>query len=107
MALHAKPVAGNDGHREIVISDWKPHSKNTLKGFFSATLPSGMVLHSLMLHAKGEARWISFPGREWTNEQGEKQYVRNIEFVNRAVADKFRDAVLAALDEYLDAGGAA
>jgi len=42
----AKPAEGIGGHREIRISDWKPHSKNTLVGFFSAALPSGMVLHT-------------------------------------------------------------
>jgi hypothetical protein len=76
----AKPAEGIGGHREIRISDWKPHSKNTLVGFFSAALPSGMVLHNLMLHEKGEARWIGLPAREWTNDQGIKQFAKLIEF---------------------------
>jgi hypothetical protein len=102
---NAKPAEGNGGHRdrEIVISGWKPHSKNTLAGFFTATLASGLVLHDLMLHEKGESRWIAFPAREWTNEQGVKQYARFIEFRDRVTADKFRDAVLAALDRHLEA----
>jgi hypothetical protein len=98
----AKPAAGNGGHREIAISGWKPHSKNTLRGFFSATLPSGMVLHNLMLHEKGEARWVGFPAREWTNQEGQKQFAKLVEFIDRRTAERFRDAVLDALDKHLE-----
>jgi hypothetical protein len=98
---NAKAAVGNGGHREIIIADWNPRSKNTLKGFFSATLPSGMVLHNLMLHQKGESRWIGLPAREWSNEQGAKQYAKLIEFRDRETADLFRDKVLAALDKHL------
>jgi hypothetical protein len=101
MAQNAKPAADNGGHRDIVIADWKPHQKNTLIGFFSATLPSGMVLHNLMLHQKGDARWIGFPAREWTDQQGSKQYTRFVEFRDRAAADRFRDQILDALDRHL------
>jgi hypothetical protein len=101
----AKPAARVDGggNRDIEIADWKPHRKNTLVGTFSATLPSGMVLHNLMLHEKGEARWIGLPSREWTNDHGQKQYAKLIEFVDWATANRFRDAVLAALDRHLGA----
>jgi hypothetical protein len=89
------------GHRDIIIDGWKPLTKNTLRGFFSATLPSGMVLHNLVLHQKGESRWIGLPARGWTNEKGEKQYAQLIEFVDRPTEHRFRDAVLAALDCHL------
>lgn len=101
MSEHTKPAVHNGVHREITISDWKPLSKNTLRGFFSATLPSGMVLHNLMLHQKGAIRWVGFPAREWTNNQGEKQYAKLIEFTDRGTADRFRDSVLDALDRHL------
>ena len=100
-AENAKPAASDSsGHREIAISDWKPHSKNTLVGFFTATLPSGLVLHNLMLHQKNDSRWISFPAREWTDAQGQKQYARFIEFRDRTTADRFRDELISALDKH-------
>jgi hypothetical protein len=86
----------------IVISDWKPYEKNSLRGFFTATLPSGLVFHKLMLHERNGARWIAFPAREWVDAQGKKQFARFIEFTNREAADRFRDQVLAALDRYLE-----
>jgi hypothetical protein len=99
----AKPAAQlvGDGYRGIHIANWKPHSKNTLRGFFTVTLPSGLILRNLMLHEKGDARWIGFPAREWVNAEGEKQYARFIDFASRAAGDRFRDAVLAALDRHL------
>ena len=102
--LDAKPGAVNAGHRSIEIAEWKPHTKNTLRGFLSVTLPSGMVIHNLTLHEKGDARWVGLPAREWTDNQGEKQYAKLIEFTTRAIADRFRDEILLALDRYL--GGA-
>jgi len=86
---------------EIVIGNWRPCSKRSLVGFFSAKLPSGMVLHDLMLHERNGSRWISFPAREWVNGGGEKKYVRLVEFTDRATADRFRDAVLSSLDRHL------
>jgi hypothetical protein len=56
-----------------------------------------------MLHEKNSSRWISFPGCEYKDAAGNKQYTRFVEFTDRAAADKFRDAVLEALDRYLGA----
>jgi DNA-binding cell septation regulator SpoVG len=87
--------------RRIVISDWRPRERNTLRGFFTVTLPSGMVVHDAMLHERGEVRWIGLPAREYTDPAGKRQFARIIEFVNREVQDKFQATVLEALDEYL------
>ena len=99
-AKPADPLPG-DGHRSITIAGWKPLSKNTLRGFFSATLPSGMVIHNLTLHEKNGARWVGLPSREWTTDTGEKNYAKLIEFADRHIANRFRDHVLEALDRHL------
>jgi hypothetical protein len=101
MAANAKPAAGSGGHRKIIIRDWKSHQKHTLQGFFTATFPSGLVLHDLMLHQKNGVRWIAFPAREWKDSQGNRQFARFVEFSDRGAADRFRDAVLEALDRHL------
>lgn len=85
--------------REIEISEWKTYERNTLKGFFTATLPSGMVLHHLMLHKKGEARWISAPAREAKDENGNAQFLPFLTFTTPDTRNRFRDSILAALDE--------
>lgn len=88
---------------EIQVQDWKPFEKNTLRGFFTVILPSGLVIHSVMLHVKGDSRWISFPAREYTNQQGEKEYARLLEFTDSKIGNRFRDQVIAALDRHLTA----
>ncbi len=89
------------GRRNIQITAWKPVVRNTLISFFSVTLPSGLPIHSVAVHAKGENRWLGMPAREWTGQDGTKQYAKLIAFADRAAANPFRDQVLAALDRYL------
>ena len=67
-----------------------------------ATLPSGLILNSLMLHERNGARWVGLPAREWTNTEGVKQFAKLVEFADRRTADKFRDSVLDALDQHLE-----
>jgi|SRR6516162_473803 hypothetical protein len=97
----AKPAGVTGGNRSILITAWKPHSKNTLTGFVSCVLPSGMIVHGLTIHRKNDARWVGMPSKEWINDQGAKQYTPILEFTTRIIAGKFRDGVLAALDQYL------
>jgi hypothetical protein len=82
-----------------VASDWKAFSKNTLKGFFTLQLPSGMVIHGLTAHVKGESRWIGLPGQKFVKTDGTTSYTPVIEFTDRLTADRFRDLALAALKE--------
>jgi hypothetical protein len=86
--------------KQIKIRNWIPRTKNTLRGFCTLELPSGMVIHDVMLHEKGDSRWIQFPAREYTDSEGEKQFARFIEFTNRAIANRFRDLVIASLDRH-------
>jgi hypothetical protein len=89
--------------RTFAISDWRPFVKNTLRGFFTITTPSGMVIHGCTLHCKNDARWVGMPAQKFTKDDGSTSYTPVIEFVDRATADRFRDAVLAALDKFLEA----
>jgi hypothetical protein len=94
-----KPAAGNGGHEDqIRISDFRPQTKNSLKGTFTLILPSGMVIHGCLLLETNGKRWVGTPAREWTDAQGKKQYARIIDFVDRETASEWQEAVLHALD---------
>jgi hypothetical protein len=80
------------------ISNWKPFEKNTLRGFFTLTLPSGMVLHQCSYFVKGDSRWIGLPSQKFAKKDGSVTYTPMVEFTSREVADKFRDQAVAALD---------
>ena len=82
----------------IAISNWKSFQRNTLQGFFSITLPSGMVIHNCQLFKKGAARWIGLPSKNFTKQGGGTGYKKLIEFECRERADAFRDAVLEGID---------
>ena len=85
--------------RQIVITDWKPFERNTLRGFFSVTLPSGLVIHDCSLHEKGSSRWINFPSQIYTGKDGSTNYKPFLEFRDRKTSVNFRDQVLRALDQ--------
>jgi DNA-binding cell septation regulator SpoVG len=89
--------------KQIQIRDWKPRNKNTLRGFCTVILPSGMIIHDVMLHEKGDRRWVQLPAREYTDAEGVKQFARFIEFENEATAGRFREQVIAALDRHFHA----
>jgi DNA-binding cell septation regulator SpoVG len=80
------------------ISDWKAFTKNTLRGFFTVTMSSGMILHNCSLHVKNSSRWIGMPSQKYTAKSGESSYKPIVEFSSHGAADRFRDAVLQALD---------
>jgi len=66
-------------------------------GFFTVTLPSGMITHDCMLHKKDNRRWIGIPSREYES-QGKRKFAPIITFVDRAAEHRFYDQILAALD---------
>ena len=99
----AKPAAAGGGHRELLVTNWKAYQKNTLQGFLSLTLPSGLLLHNLTFHRKGGARWIGLPARQYAKEDGTTTYTPLIEFTTKEVRQRFQQAALAALDAFLEA----
>lgn len=84
----------------VRISNWKPFEKNTLRGFFTATLESGMIINDLMLHEKNGKRWIASFARDYQDARGDTQYSPIVTFVDRTHTDRFRELVLEALDQY-------
>ena len=90
----------------IAISDWKSRESGTLRGFFSASLPSSLELHELMLHHRDGSWWLSFPskpmlgadGAALRDDSGKIRYSAPlVSFTNRQARDRFTEQVLAAL----------
>jgi hypothetical protein len=92
---------------QFVASDWRPHEKATLRGFFTLRLPSGMIVRELTLHEKGDKRWVGLPARPRLDEGGRHrqdpttsrgQWDPVIEIPDRDRRDKFTEEALVALD---------
>ncbi len=86
------------------ISNWKPHSKNTLVGFLSLTLPSGMVLHDCTFHEKADSRWIGLPSKRFEKD-GATTYSPLIEFSAKEARQRFQEQAVAAVERFLAGGG--
>jgi DNA-binding cell septation regulator SpoVG len=100
MLQNTKPAGISGGYRQLVVSNWKAFEKNTLRGFFSLTLPSGMIVHNCALHEKGSARWIGLPTRQYRKEDGAVAYSPVIDFAGTAERNRFQAAAMEALEEF-------
>jgi hypothetical protein len=87
------------GERGFVVSDWKAYSKNTLRGFLTITVPSGMVLRGCTLHEKEGARWIGLPAQKFLKGGGVTTYMPVVEFTTKEARDRFNSAALRALEK--------
>lgn len=86
--------------RGIKVSNWRAHENKTLRGFFTITFASGLVINDCMLHEKGDTRWIGMPSRPFAGQDGERKFAPIVTFVDRAAEHRLRDLVLAALDRH-------
>jgi hypothetical protein len=78
----------------FTISNAKQLRKGTLLGFFDLEMPSGLIVRGAMLFEKGGKRWVSFPSKEWTKQDGTKGYSPLLEFADRSISDKFQAQVV-------------
>jgi hypothetical protein len=46
---------------DIMVSDWKPLERDTLRGFCTASLPSGLILHDVSVHLSNDTWWHPRP----------------------------------------------
>jgi len=99
----AKPAEASGGHRELLVTNWKAHRKNSLQGFLTFTLPSGLVIQNCTLHEKEGARWIGLPSRQYTKDDGSKSYTPLVEFATREARQRFQAAALEAVDRFMEA----
>ena len=89
----------------MVIEEFRPLTKNSLRGFCRVRLPSGMALHEVAVHVREERQWVSPPGRPAIGRDGTQMrdsarkplFNPTITFADKATTDKFSVSVLNAL----------
>jgi hypothetical protein len=54
----------------IVIEEFKPIERNTLRGFARVRMPSGMVLHDVAIHAKDGPVWAAPASKPQVDRDG-------------------------------------
>lgn len=71
------------------VEDFKKFEKNTLKGFFSLNI-SGMIVEGFSYHEKNGKRWVGFPAREKTDDNGDTQWFPIVKFLDPDRQAKFQ-----------------
>jgi hypothetical protein len=93
----------------MVASNWRPVEKNTLKGFFTLRLASGLVINGCSLHEKNVQHWVGLPGapqldasgQHRTDLAGKKLYSPAVEITGKTARERFRAEALGAVDRML------
>ena len=86
----------------IECRSFKPFSSGTLKGFVDFYVPKwGVHIHGCSYHVKENRKWINFPSKEYTNDQGEKKYLPYLHFEKPEHKTAFISQAIDALENYL------
>jgi hypothetical protein len=87
---------------QFEVVEFCPQRKGeSLRGFVSLRLPSGMVLHDCTLHERaGGARWIGLPARQYTQKDGTTAYQRLVDFASKEAHARFQKLAKDAVDKY-------
>ena len=86
----------------ILITNVRPYTKNTLKSFVSVLLSDvGLEIRDCTYHEGPGKRWINLPAKPYTTTDGKLAYSYIIDFPDKINHLKFQQQALAALDEYL------
>ena len=90
----------------IAVLNWKPVTAGALLGFCDAQLPSGMILHEIVImRGKGGEFWASAPSKPMLDRSGcvmldgagKRRYTPVVSFADNETRKRFSEAVLEAL----------
>jgi hypothetical protein len=102
------PVRTSNG---IVCLGWRPFQKNTLQGFAEISVPAWhLVIKEVEVHEHSNGkRWVALPSKPLCDEatgaplrddKGKIRYVNIFQLTDPDTADRFKAAVLQAVDRY-------
>ncbi len=90
----------------VVIEEFRPLIKNTLRGFADVVLPlTRLCIRDVAIHQIGDRCWINLPSRPMRNkdgspmrnDRGKPLYFSFLRFTDEAAHLQFERAVIAAL----------
>ena len=91
----------------VAILAWRPLVRNTLRGFASIRLGASLKINDVTVHRHESGRcWAAMPskpvmmpdGTAKKGDNGKQLYVPILEWDSKASADRFSEAVIAALE---------
>ena len=89
----------------IEVISVNPINKGDILATVSVAIrPWKLKIHEVMVIQKGANRWVNLPQRRY-EVNGETKYAKLLEFDDAAVEKRFRDQVMASVDEYIMRNG--
>jgi hypothetical protein len=90
---------------DITVIEWKPLHRNSLRGFLTAAMPSGMILHEILIHVAPDGPWAAPPskpmiGRDGVamkDANGKPRYSPIVSFTDKTNRERWSSAMIAAL----------
>ncbi len=91
----------------LEIFNFRPHEKNTLRGFLTVRLTNvGLEIRDIALHKKNGKRWLQLPAKPYTKPDGGQGWSYILAFYEKKHFKRFQEVTLTALDAYQrQAGG--
>jgi hypothetical protein len=91
----------------FVVESFTPMAKNTLLGFATVRVPSGLLFHDVAIHRQNGSAWASPASKPMTDRnggvmrdgEGRVRYTPVVSFSNKTVRTRWSNAVVAALEE--------
>ncbi len=90
---------------KITVDEWKPLHRNSMRGFMTATLPSGMILHDIVVHVSDAGPWAAPPSKPMIGRDGvamkdaagKARYSPIVSFADKQTRERWSSAMIAAL----------
>jgi hypothetical protein len=89
-----RPERPNAVKNQFIVSNARRLDKGALLGSFDLEAPCGIKIIGAMLFEKNGKRWINFPSKEWTKDDGSKGYWPLLEWTDKGARERFQQAVL-------------
>ena len=91
----------------LVLLDWKPVVRNTLRGFATVQLRNGLTVHDVVVHTTHNRAWAALPSKPMLGRSGTPmrdsatnkiRYVPILEWPDKETANRFSAAVVSAIE---------
>ena len=90
----------------VALLDWKPLVRNSLRGFAAIRLGKSLKLAEIAVHCQYGKRWAQMPGKPQLDKDGQArrddagkvEYTPVVAWLDREAADRFSEAVIAAVE---------
>jgi hypothetical protein len=88
------------------LADWRPLTRNSLRGFATIELPNGLTISDVSVHVSNGRAWASLPAKPQLNPDGTTRrsddgkiiYTAFLKWGNRTLQDGFSAAVVQAVE---------